>query len=57
MSEIKIKELKKRITHLDNLLMQKKSLVENEMFQIENLCKELIKLNEQLDSFQGKENK
>lgn len=43
----KVKELKKRIDHLDNLLLQKKALVENELLQVENLCKELIKLHEQ----------
>ena len=52
--QTKAKEIKKRIEHLDTLLMQKKSLVENEMFQIENLCKELIRLHEQLGSLQGK---
>lgn len=50
----KTKELKKRIEHLDKTLMQKKSLIENEMAQVENLCKEIIKLNEQLDFIQGK---
>lgn len=47
MHDNKAKELKKRIDHLDILLLQKRALIENEMLQIENLCKELIKLHEQ----------
>jgi hypothetical protein len=50
----KVGEIKKRIEHLDKLLMQKKSLVENEMFQIENICKEIIKLHEQLSNLEEK---
>lgn len=51
--EDKIKELKKRINHLDVLLTQKKSIVENELFQVENICKELIKLKDQLEKLES----
>ena len=50
----KVKDLRKRLDHLDKLLMQKKNLVDNEMFQIQNLCKEIIKINEQIDILEGK---
>lgn len=56
-TEHKAKELKKRIEHLDVLLLQKKALVENELLQIENLCKELIKLHEQFHTITNKTDK
>lgn len=51
-----IKSLKERVEHLNKLLVQKKTLIENEMLQTENLCKEIIKLQEQLETLEGKFN-
>lgn len=46
-------DIKKRIESLEKSLFQKKSLIENELMQVENICKELIVLKDKIESLKN----